>query len=194
MKETLLDWLGSFWKVLVVPTPQTFIKEAKKADGKFPSAVGWLIFYAVYFFIINGILTGGVLDIPTLLTLIFLIPPTVILLVSVLNFICQRIFYKKKYIYDKLLYITVSIFVPIFMIFVPLQIFIAPEISHILGFILLLYPVALLTIAVKAIAEIEYWQAFVATVFSIIAAIVAGFIVYLLIVSTISPPSLRQTK
>lgn len=191
MKQTLFDWLGSFWKVLIAPTPQTFLEEAKKADGKFPSAVAWLVFYAIYFFLMSSLLTGKVLDIPTLLILIFLIPLPVILLVSVLNFICQRLLHRKKYIYDRLLYITVSILIPIFIIFVPLQIFIAPDVFPILGFILLLYPVALLTIAVKGIAEIEYWQAFVAIVFSIIAGIISGFIVYLFIVSTISPSNLR---
>ena len=194
MKETLLHWFGTFWKVLLVPTPQTFITEAKKAEGKFASAIVWLVFYAIYVVAMASLAIGSMISIPTWLTVAFLIPLAVILFTSVINFICQRIFDQKGYIYEKLLYLTVAILLPVFIIFAPISALIAPEIFKILGFILLFYQVALLTIAVKTIASIEYWQAFVTVVVSIIAGIIIGAIIYILIVAAISPPVLSQPK
>ncbi len=78
MKQTLLDWLGTFWRVLVAPTPKTFLQEAKKADGKFASAVVWLVVYALCVFGAASVVAGSVLDIPALLTILFLIPVVVI--------------------------------------------------------------------------------------------------------------------
>jgi hypothetical protein len=192
MKETLLDWLGTFWKVLVSPTPQTFLQEAKKADGKFASALGWLVFYAVYMVVMASLAIHAMLSLPSLLTAIFLIPLAVILFTSVINFICRRVFRQKEYIYDKLLYITVAVLLPVFVIFAPISILIDANVFKVLIFILLFYQAALLTIGVKTIARIAYWQAFVTVVISIIAGIIIGGILYILIVATISPPGLNK--
>src|SRR6187551_1250790 len=100
MKQTLIDWLGTFWQVIVSPTPKTFLKEAKKADGKFSSALGWLVACAIYLIIITSIAAQS-FSIPTMLTVLILLPLAVILFTSVLNFICQRAFRRKAYIYDQ---------------------------------------------------------------------------------------------
>lgn len=194
MKEILLDWLGTFLQVLIKPGPQTFLKEAKKADGKFASAIAWLFFYAIYIIVMASIALGSMLSIPTLLAIIFLIPLAVILFTSVINFICQRVFHRKEYIYDKLLYITVAILLPVFIIFTPILTLIPADVVRILSFVLLFYQVALLTVAVKTIAKIEYWQAFVTVVISIFAGIVIGVIIYILIVATLMPPGVTQPK
>ncbi len=194
MKDTLLDWFGTFWKVLVSPTPQTFLKEAKKADGKFASALGWLIFYAIYIVIMASFAVGAVLSVPAVLTILFLIPLAVVLFTSVMNFVCQRIFHTKGYIYDKLLYITVAVLLPIFVIFTAISPLISPDIFKISVSILLFYQVALLTIAVTAIADLEYWQSLVTVVLSIIAGIVIGGILFILIVTTLSPASLSNPQ
>jgi hypothetical protein len=194
MKETLLDWFGTFWKVLISPTPQTFLQEVKKAEGKFASALAWLVFYAIYMVAMASLAIRDLLSVPTLLTVVCLIPLTVILFTSVINFICQRIFHRKEYIYDQLLYITVSVLLPVFIIFAPISAFVDANIFKILIFILLFYQAAVLTVGVKTVANIAYWQAFVTVVFSIIAGIVISGILYILILSTVSPPGLTQPK
>ena len=194
MKQTLLDWFGTFWRVLVAPTPKTFLYEAKKADGKFASAVVWLVVYALCIFSVASIVAGGMLDIPALLTILFLIPLVVILFTSVLSFICKRIFHQKAYIYDKLLYLTVAILLPGFVMFVLISAFISPDVFKVLIFILLFYQVILLTIAVKGIVAIETWQAFVALVFAMTVGILIGAVLYILILATISPPGLTTPK
>lgn len=194
MKETLLDWLGTFWRVLVAPTPKTFLQEAKKADGKFVSAVVWLVVYALCIFGVASIVAGSMLSIPALLMLLFLVPMVVILFISVLNFICQRIFHRKAYIYDKLLYLTVSILLPLFMIFALISAFLPPDVFKVLIFLLFFYQVILLTIAVKGIAAIEYWQSFVALVFAMTVGVLIGAVLYILILATISPTGLTTPK
>lgn len=191
MKQNLLDWLGTFWNVLAAPTPKTFLKEAKKADDKFASAIGWLVVYAIYIIVMTSITTQKIISIPTILTVLFLVPLAVVVFTSSLNFICQRIFQRKAYIYDKLIYITVSI-LPGFVVFVPVAGLMAPDVFAVLSFLVLCYQVALMVIAVKAIVELELWQALVAVALSIVAGIAICIVIFILIVSTIFPPGLNQ--
>lgn len=188
MKETLIDWLGTFWKVLILPTPETFLTEAKKADGKFASAVGWLVFFALYLYVIASIaINREPLSIPTLLTALLVIPLSVILFASAMHFVYQRAFHRKAYLYDKILYMTVSVLFPIFFIFTLLSLFVPENIFLLLAYILFFYLVALLTIGMKTLAKIEYWQALVCVTLSIFAAIAAGGITTLAIYATIAP-------
>jgi hypothetical protein len=193
LKDTLIDWLGTFGKVLTLPTPDTFLAEAKKANGKFASAVGWLVFYAVYIYVLASILIGKMLSIPALLMVVLVIPVVVILATTAMNFIFQRAFHRKEYLYDKILYITVAVLFPVFFILTFLSLFIPGPIFAILAFILLFYQVALLTIGMKTIADIEYWQALVTVLLSIIVGILAGAIVFLSISATIAPPRLIKS-
>lgn len=186
MKETLFDWFGTFWKILISPTPSTFREEAQKAPGKFGSASVWLFLFSIYLAILINWALEGTLTLPNIVTIIVLIPLVVMLFAAVLNLLCRRMFNRKDH-FDELLYIGVAVLVPIFVIFAPLAAFIAPQIFSLLGFILMLYQVAQLTIAVKTIVNIEYWQAFVTVFLSIMVGIVLGFIAFVLIVATVSP-------
>lgn len=194
MKETSPDWLGTFLRVLVAPTPKTFLEESKKADRIFVSAVAWLVVYAFCIFGVASIVAGGMLSIPALLTILFLVPMGVIFFTSVLSFICQRIFHRKAYIYDKLLYLTVAILLPMFVIFAIISSILSPDVFKVLIFLLFFYQVILLTIAVKEIAAIEYWQAFVALVFAMTVGILIGAVLYILMLATIFPPGLTPPK
>lgn len=187
MKETLIDWLGTFWKVLVLPTPQTFLAEAKKADGKFVSATGWLVFFAIYLCILGGVAVGEPLSILTFMTALLAIPISVILATSALNFIFQRVFHRKKYLYDKILYITVAVLLPIFIIATLLFLVIPPGIFIFIAYILFFYQVVLLMIGMKAIVDIEYWQALVCVFLSIIVGIVTGGIAAIMVFATTVP-------
>jgi len=195
MKETLIDWLGTFWKVLTLPTPKTFLAEAKKADGKFVSAVGWLVFLAIYLYIMASIAVDRTpLSVSILMTLALGIPCAVILATSTAHAICRRVFRRKEYLYDKMLYIVVAILFPIFLIFSPLSIFIPGSVFAFLIFILLIYQVALLTIAITTIAGIEYWQGLVIVFLSLLVGILAFGTTFILIRATISPSSLPHSK
>ena len=193
MKDTLIDWLGTFWKALTLPTPETFLAEAKKADGKFASAIGWLVFYAIYIYALASVaITHAPLSIPTLLAAVLLIPMAVLLFTSAAHFICQRLFRRKEYLYDKMFYLTVAILFPVFFIFALLSLFLPPNIFALVCFILLLYQAAQLTIAIKTIADIEYWQALVTVFLSIIAGIVACGLTLILIYATITSPTIAK--
>ena len=52
MANTLKDWFGTFWRILVSPTPRTFTEEAEKAEDKFISAIGWTVFVAFYSYLL----------------------------------------------------------------------------------------------------------------------------------------------
>lgn len=189
MKDTVIDWLGTFWKVLVSPTPEMFLQEAKKANGKFASAVGWLVFYAIYVYVLASIaINRAPLSVPTLLAAILVIPLSVLLFTSAIHFISQRMFRHKEYLYDKILYMTVSVLFPIFFIFTLLSLFLPENIFRFVSFILLLYPVALLTIGLKSIADIEYWQALLNIFLSILVAILVGGITAITIYATVAGP------
>jgi hypothetical protein len=43
---TIQDWLGTLFAILITPFPRTYLREARKAPGKFSSAVAWLAFLA----------------------------------------------------------------------------------------------------------------------------------------------------
>jgi 4-amino-4-deoxy-L-arabinose transferase-like glycosyltransferase len=186
VKQTLFDWFGTFWKVLVSPTPVTFRDEAQKAHGKFASAGLWLFLFSIYIAILINWAVVGTLTFTSIVAIVAMIPTAVILFAAVLNFFCSRLFHRKDH-YDELLYVTVAVLLPIFIIFAPLAAFIAPPIFSLIGFILLLYQVAQLTVAVKTIVNIEYWQSFVTVVLAIMVGIVMGFIIFVMIFSTVSP-------
>lgn len=174
MNATLQDWLGTFWKVLVSPTPRTFLAEAGKASDKFSSAVAWLVIFAIYTYIV-GLLGIAPLSVSALVADVLLVPLVVILFTSAMHFVYQRISGRKVYLYDKLLYLTVAILLPLQVVLLPVSLFAPDMIFLILIYALFLYQVALLVIALKTIAQIEYWRALV----SVFAAIVAGVFVFL---------------
>lgn len=188
MKNTLIDWLGTFWKVLTAPTPQTFLMEAKKADGKFASAMGWLVFLGIYLYAVASIAVNRApLSAPILLTFTLGIPLAVILATSTAYALCRRVFRRKEYLYDKMLYTVVAVLFSIFFTFSPLSIFIPESIFAFVSFILFFYLVALVTIAMKTIVNIEYWQALVIVFLSMVTAILSGIITIVLIQATVSP-------
>jgi len=196
MLKTLMDWLGTFWKVLTLPTAETFRQEAKKAEGKFTSALGWLVFYAVYLYILASLsIVHGLLSVPTLIAALLVLPLTVILFTSTAYYLCKRISRQKETLYDQMFYLFVTILLPVFFVMPLLVILFSRDIFELLGFVLLFYQVALLTIATKALAGIEYWQALVVVFFSLVAAILAGIIALITIYATIaSPESINRTN
>jgi len=174
LSETLKDWLGTFWRILISPTPKTFIEEAEIAKDKLGSAIGWAIFIAIYSYMIP-ILTGYVFNITILISALLIFPLVVVLVPSAAHFTLKRVFHRKQYLYDKVLYIYTAILVTFQLIITPVTFFISADIVSTLSYLLLFYQFVLLVIATKAIAQIKYWQA-TATVLS---AVIVGATIFI---------------
>lgn len=174
--ETLTDWLSTFWRVLIAPTPKTFLAEAEKGEGKFSSAVAWLVFFAIYIFLFSIVLLQQVLF-PALIVAVFVIPACVIIYTSAMHFVHQRIYKRKQYMYDKLLYLTVAVIVPLQLFYIPISAVLLTKSSTTINLILnngvLLYQVVLLVLSSKTITKLSYWQTIMAILISFAAAALA---------------------
>jgi len=191
MLDTLKDWLGTFWKILVSPTPKTFLAEAKKAHGKSTSGLGWLVFYAIYLYALTNIVNGPT-SFVTLITVVILLPLAVVLLTSAMHYSYQRIAHRRDYLFDGLLYLTIAILVPLQFIFALAALLLPGGVAAIVLFLLLVYQAVLLAFALKTLAKIEYWQALLSVLIAIIAAILVSGVVVLLIYTTVANPGITR--
>jgi hypothetical protein len=172
--ETLTDWLRTFWKLLTSPTPKTFISESQKAEGKFPSAVAWLVFFTVYSFIFSIFLLGQAFIIG-FVGMLVVIPLTVILFSFVMNFVYQRLFKGKQSVYDKLMYLNTGILLPIQFLFVPVSTLVLVPLASItfnaiVTDVVLFYQFALIMIAFQSITSLRFWQTAITVTLSFFAA------------------------
>ncbi len=160
--DTLKDWLVTFWKIIIMPMPETFIKEAKKAKGKFSSAVVWLVFLAVLIHLSIFLLFDYVYPLWVTISTILFVPITFFVFVFFIHMFYQRLFHRKKDYHAEFLYLAVGIFVPFVAIgsIVPM----VPQVGTTLAWISLLYPIILMIIAVSTITKLKAWQSTV-TVF-----------------------------
>lgn len=174
LNETLTDWLTTFWKILISPTPKTFISESQKAEGKFPSAVAWLVFFTVYIFIFSIFLLGQIF-ITGFIGMILALPLAAVLFSSVMHFLYQRVFKRRPYIYDKLIYLNTAILLSPQFLFVPVSAFVfVPLLSitfnAILTAIVLFYQFILIMIAFQSVTRLRFWQAAVTVTLAFFAA------------------------
>lgn len=175
--EILTDWLTTFWKVLTSPTSKTFLSESQKAAGKFPSAVAWLVFFTVYLFIFSIFMLRQAF-ITGFIGMVIVIPLTMILFTSAMNFLYQRVFKGKQYIYDKLIYLNTAILLSIQFLFVPLSTFVLVPVTSItvnaiVSDIVLLYQFILVMVAFRSISGLKFSQAAITVTISIFAAALA---------------------
>ncbi len=171
--EILKDWLSTFWRILISPSPKTFAEEAEKAENKFSSAVGWAAFIALYSYLFVSLAARSAVS-PSLLIIALLVVPLVVVLVpSATHFMLQRVFHQKQYLYDKVLYIYAAILV-LFQLIINPALLLPTNVSRVLNYLLIAYQFILLVIATKAIAKIEYWQAVV----TILISVVVGALVF----------------
>jgi hypothetical protein len=181
LSETLKDWFGTFWQILILPTPKTFVDESEKANKKFGSAVSWVIFIILYSYLISAI-AGYVLDFTLFIIGALIFPLVIILASSASHFVLQRFFHRKQYLYDKILYIYTAIFVLFQFIINPIIFFSPPTVS-IFNYILIAYQFILLIIATKAIAKVKYWQATITVITALIIGVIIFICVYPFIIS-----------
>ena len=171
--EVLKDWLGTFWRILISPLPKTFVEEAEKAENKFTSALGWAAFIAIYSYVMPSIITRQVFNFTILALLLLACPLAIVLVPSATHFMLQRVFHRKEYLYDKVLYIYAAIII-VFEIFIDLTFFFPANIASLISYLLRAYQLILLVIAIKAIANIRYWQA----IATILCSAIVGVIIF----------------
>jgi hypothetical protein len=169
--DSLRDWFTTFGLVVTKPLPQTYVKEAARAKGKFSSAVAWLVFYAIAMILSAAIATRA-FSVIVLLIAVLLYPIVVLLFIFFTRLLCMRLFSRKKDYYDELLYLTVANLVP----FIVLG-FLSAPFPKLVGpffWIGLLYSLILTVIALKALTNLRYWQSAVTVLLAGVLAS-AGF-------------------
>ncbi len=110
--QTLRDWLITFGMIIVRPLARTYVSEAAKSNGKFPSAVAWMVFYAIVLQVNGSLLGDQAFSVPLTLVAILLLPLAILLFVFCLQFVYRRVFSRAEDHYDELLYLVVGNFVP----------------------------------------------------------------------------------
>lgn len=163
----LNDWFNDLWRVLIAPHPNTFKEIAKHAEDKFSSGVVWVLLAVLA----NRLLVWIDPNAPkynpndeawAFVFLLILFPFLVIFFSYFLNFVYKKFFKRKRDCHQEIYYISVLIFVP-FTIFTGLIRFLPFSSTVLLWpmWIVNVYQLILFVIAIQAITNLKYWQAFV---------------------------------
>lgn len=187
MEATLKDWLGSFWNILIRPSQSTFFDEAQKAQGKTGSAVGWILFLTIFIHLYNYVAFNYVYPIYVIISSFILLPLDIFILTFCMDTICRKVFHRRRSYYDEFLYLWVVIFVISQVIIVVLSLIPAIRDNY-LSWVLFLYPIGLLTVAVKSLTELKIWQAAITVVLSVILAslfLICGPVFLFILIGTV---------
>ena len=98
-----------------------------------------------------------------------------ILTTSVVHFLYQRVYHRKTYVYDRLLYIVTAIVFTFQVINSTLSLFLVVNQAAVFGYILLAYQLILLLVVIRALGKLTYGQAG----FVLLASLAAGAAIYL---------------
>ena len=181
LMETIKDWLQTFGMIIIKPLPNTYITEAKKAKGKFPSAVAWLVIYAVAINAYVYLQPQHYFSPSTMLVSILILPLVFLLFIFSLHQLYKNLFGRKKDYYDELLYLTVGNFVP--FILINLAVASIPKVNTIVSWAALFYPLILTIIALMAITKLKLWQSIVIVILASLVASVGFFCIGAIILS-----------
>ncbi len=181
--EVAKDWLVTFSRIIVKPSPQTFVAEAQKAKGKFASAIAWVAFTAVVVQLIIYNL-GGFFSLSKLIKAFLFTPIVFLFFVFCMHNFYQKFFGKKKYYDEEMLYLSVGIFAP--FVLAGFLVTYIPVVGGVLSWIALVYPVILTVIAVTAITKLKIWQSVIVVFSSLVLATIGYFVIPALILSLMS--------
>ncbi len=177
--EVAKNWLVTFSRIIIRPLPQTFVVESQKAKGKFTSAMAWIALTAV----IVQFLSGS-FSLSKLIKAFLFTPIVFLFFVFCMHAFYQRLFGKKKYYDEEMLYLSVGTFVPFVLVgFLTTYI---PVIGGVLSWIALAYPVILTVIAITAITKLKTWQSAIVVFSSLVLATIGYFIIPAIILSLMS--------
>lgn len=154
--DILKDWLTTFWKVIIKPTPETFIEESKKAQGKLSTAIAWLVFSILFDFLFSYFAHQFLFPPAIIIGMVMFFPIAFLVFVFFIHLFYQRLFRRKKDLYSEFLYLSVGVMTPISLInlLVPL----IPNVGLALAAIVWVYLFVLIVIAVKAVSKLNVWQ------------------------------------
>ena len=172
--ESIKGWLVTFWRVLVLPTPVTFVNESKKAKDQFGGSVAWLVIFSVFVYSIGSIALKEPLPLSILIGAIILIPITVVFFTTAMHFFYQRVFHKKQYLYDEFIYLCTAIIISIQAIYMLVALILPDNFSIYLSYVVYLYQLCLVVVVYKALTKLNYWQSIV----SVILSFGVGFLVF----------------
>lgn len=171
METTLKDWLGSFWHVMIYPSQGTFAHESQKAGGKTTSAIGWLIFLAVFLHLYNYVVFKSVSPLSVVLLTLLLIPLDFFLLAFWLDTISRKVFHHKTSSYEQFLYIGVVIGVVSQILFSILNL-IPPLRGYYLAEASYLYPIIILIVAVHSLTKLRIWESIITVILSVLLSLI----------------------
>ena len=165
------DWLTTMYRVVVSPKPDTFITESKKANGNFTSAIFWLLFLTLIFHVFIYISSQYVFPISSIIVTLIFVPLVFLFYVFSVDLFYKRLFNRKKNYYNELLYLMTSIFSPFYIISL-FTLLLPNKLGTILGWITTVYPILLVTLVLKSLVKLKFWQAI--TVILLATALAAG--------------------
>jgi len=169
------EWLISFGKVLINPTPQTFREIASNSDRKFRAAVLWMVVFCCFLYLFSVLTSGVVLSTVPLLLFMLVIPSGILFWVFCMHLVYRLLFRGRFNLYDGLVCAAVCILIPVNL--VRALLLVIPFAGPLLSWLVIAYQVILVVVAVQAITHLKYLQAILAVVVS--SLITAGAI-YLL--------------
>lgn len=163
------NWLRTFGKIIVSPLPKTFIKESRKAKGKTLSALGWFLFVYIFGLIFSLVILKSKVSLYGIVAGLIFYPILFFLFVYCLNSLSKSLFHLNKDFHAEILYLVVGIYTPFSIIQAGINVL--PKIGIIAGWISYIYPLILLTIAIKSLTKLNYWKTLVTIFLSSIIAI-----------------------
>ena len=155
--ETLKDWLGTFGKIIVHPTAGTFRDEAKKAPGKLGSAIAWIVVFVITYQVVEYVAGELLIDMYSAFVNVILLPIGFLFFVFCIHLLVKRLFHRKQDHYEEILYLSAGIMLP----FMALNILTGriPVVGLILSWVVDVYTLGLMVIAIKAVTGLKAGQA-----------------------------------
>jgi len=171
-------WSSSIWRVLINPTPKTFLAISDDVDGIFGESVFLFSVFTTISFIV--VVSKGYFERSFFLDLIgaiLLFLLFILLFNYFINYINDRIFHNQS-VFQERLYFSIFVIILISIILDNLLLIFLPNLVF-LGYASTLYTVFLFIICIKSITNLSYWQTiitlFLSSVLSAISLIIVGF-------------------
>ena len=165
--------LDHLFNILFKPIPGTYQKIAEDANGKLGESIIWLIILGP----IMEISARNEFNILRITISMFSVPLLILIFSNFLQLSLHKIFHRKKYLYDELLYASTLIFVVISLLQSILLFFFKTFWLNIFS----IYGIILIIIAIKTYTNLKTWQAIVSTLISSILTVLAALCVLIFI-------------
>jgi hypothetical protein len=162
-------WVVDSGKIIYKPTQKTFDEVSKNAKGRFIEAVVWIVITGIIVTSLGYQFSISLIE--RLLLSAIALPIGILVQVFWIHTIYQKVFRRKKYKYDELLYSIAMILVtPSLLSSVLIYI---PKIGPIIMQMTGIYQLVLGLLAIRAITKLNLWQSFITLVMSLLMAVIS---------------------